>query len=172
MDSNGPGGAPAPPRPSPATRFADTGVRKTVRPYNFFRRRADRFRQKIVEIGGILAIFVSGNHTLSLLETTHCPVWKAHIVLFGKHTMSCLESTHSLVWRTQILLFGEHTFSCLESTHSRVSKAHILLFGKHHTGYDGFPDTRIREAGGRGGREPPPVRCYPYGPLLSIRSVD
>ena len=90
---------------------------------NFFRRRADRFRQKIVEIGGILAIFVFGNHTLSLLETTHCPVWKAHIVLFGKHTFSCLANTDSLVWRAHILLFGKHTFSCFESTHSLVWKA-------------------------------------------------
>ena len=132
---------------------------------NFFRRRADRFRQKIVEIGGILAIFVFGNHTLSLLETTHCPVWKAHIVLFGKHTLSCLESTHCPVWKAHILLSGEHRFSCLESTHSLVWKAHILVFRKHTfsclesttPGMTVFrtPVSAKRVAGGvRGGREP------------------
>ena len=86
----------------------------------FFRRRADRFRQKIFKIGAVLAIFMFGNHTFSCLESTHCPVWKAHIVSFGKHTLSCLVGTHCFVWKTHIVLFGKHTLSCLEGTHCLV----------------------------------------------------
>ena len=37
---------------------------------NFIQRCRGRFRQKIVEIGAILAIFAFGNHTLSWLGTT------------------------------------------------------------------------------------------------------
>ena len=65
---------------------------------NFVRRRRDRFRQKIVEIGAILAIFLCGNHTLFLLGATHCFVGQPHIVLFGNH--------RCLVWEPHIVLFG------------------------------------------------------------------
>ena len=98
---------------------------------NFFRRRADRFRQKIFEIGAILAIFVLGKHTWSCLENTHCLVWKAHIVLFGNYTLSCVGITHCHVWEPHVVLFGNHTLSCLGTTHCLVWEPHIVLFGNH-----------------------------------------
>ena len=112
----------------------------------FFRRRADRFRQKIVEIGAILAFFLLGKHTLSCLgsthcpvgkhtlsclENTHCPVWKAHIVLFGHDTLSCLETTHCPVWQPHIVLCGNHTLSSVETTHCLLWKRDIILCGNN-----------------------------------------
>ena len=123
MDSNGPGGAPAPPGPfrPPASR-----IRVSEKPFG---------RTIFFDAAPIVFVKKSSkseaSSRFSCLGTTHCPRWKPHIVLFGKHTLSCLESTHCPVWKAHILLSGEHRFSCLESTHSLVWKAHILVFRKH-----------------------------------------
>ena len=68
--------------------------------------RCNRFHQKIVDIGGILAVFRSfpaGNLLLgmSCLEHRECLAWKARNVLPGIQGMSCVEHRECPAWNTR-----------------------------------------------------------------------
>ena len=71
------------------------------------------------------------NDKLSSLESTHCPLWKAHIVLFGKHTLSSMGTTPCPLWKAHIVLCGNHTMSSLETKHCPLWKTHFVFCGKH-----------------------------------------
>ena len=89
---------------------------------------------------------------LRSLDTTHCPLWKRHIVLCGQNTLcslnrahclfwtehivllqntlSSVPSTHCPLWQEDIVLFGKNTLSSLEGTHCLLWKEHIICFQK------------------------------------------
>ena len=102
---------------------------------NFWKKslgRRDRFRQKIVKIGAILAIFeplqvfLFGTQELSCLEHSTCLAWNTGNVLRGSQEMSCLERSKCLAWNTGIVCLEQS--KCLGWTQEMFCLEHRECF--------------------------------------------